>query len=361
MLIKILEKLVSFQTTPNNFKEKKKAVFWILKLLKKYPLHLKYFEFGGHPSLVAFPKNKSTKIILAAHLDVVAAPLELFRLKIKKGKIFGRGVLDMKFAIACYLRLIEELKNNLGKLNFAIMITSDEEIGGFWGTKKLVEKGLKGKVVFLPDGGYNWKVERQAKGTWFLRIDCQGKSAHGSRPWQGAASNERLIEFLQALKKFFPSEPCKIANHWHRTLNIGVIKGGDVINQVSNFSQAFLDIRFLTEKEREKIKEYLIRLQKQFHFIKVKELILARPYELDLRNQYVKIFLQILEKEFKRKPEFSLSHGSSDARFFWEKKIPVILVAPKGGGHHSEKEWLDVKDLERYYFLLKKFILESLF
>ncbi len=356
--IEILKKLVSFQTTPQNLQEKKKAIFWILKFLKKFPLKLKYFEFSGEPSLVALVKNKNPQIFLAAHMDVVPASLKLFQLKIKNKKAFGRGVFDMKFAIACYLRLIEELKNNFKKLDLGIIITSDEETGGFLGTKKLIEKGFKSKVVFLPDGGENFKLEKKAKGVWHLKIKFSGKSAHGSRPWEGDGANEKMIEFLREFKKFFPKEPCNDKNHWHRTLTVGKIEGGKVINQVSDSAQAFLDIRYLKEKEKKRIENYLGELSKKFSG-EVEELVLAKPYEIDLKNKFVKNFLKTLREKLKIKPQFTFSHGSSDARFFFEKKIPTILIRPKGGGHHSEKEWIDLESLEKFYFLLKEWIKQN--
>jgi acetylornithine deacetylase/succinyl-diaminopimelate desuccinylase-like protein len=355
LMLKILEKLVSFESTSQNFKEKKRGIIWISNFLKKFPLKLKYFEFSGHPSLVALTQSKKPKIFLAAHLDVVPASPNLFNLKIKNGRIFGRGVFDMKFAIACYLKLAEELKNDLKKLNLGIMITSDEEIGGFLGTKKLVEKGFKSEVVFLPDGGQNWEIQKEAKGVLHLKVKSHGKSAHGSRPWEGEGANEKLVEFLREFKKFFPKEPCKIKNHWHRTLTIGKIEGGKATNQVSDFAQAFLDIRFLTERERKKIEKRLRELKKRLN-LKIEEIASAKPYQVDLKNKYIKIFLEILKKELRKEPVFISSHGSSDARFFLEKKIPVILTRPKGGNPHSENEWIDLKDLEKFYEILKKFV-----
>jgi succinyl-diaminopimelate desuccinylase len=356
-MLKILQRLVSFESTPQNLKEKKKGILWILKFLKKFPLKVKYFEFSDHPSLIALTKNKNPKIFLAAHFDVVPASPKLFNLKIKGGRAFGRGVYDMKYAIACYLKLIEELKNDLKKMDFGIMITSDEETGGFFGTKKLIEKGFKSKVVFLPDGGSNWKIEKMAKGAWHLKIKFFGRSAHGSRPWEGEGANEKLIEFLREFKKFFPKEPCKIKNHWHRTLTIGKIEGGKATNQVSDFAQASLDIRYLTQMERRKIKARLNELKKKFNF-KIEEITLAKPYQVNLENKYVKTFIEILKENLKIKPSFSFSHGSSDARFFLEKKIPVILVRPEGGGHHSEKEWISIKGLEKFYSVLKEFVIK---
>jgi acetylornithine deacetylase/succinyl-diaminopimelate desuccinylase-like protein len=357
MIKQILTKLISFKTIPNSFAENKKAIFWIGNFLKKFPLHLEYFQFSKHFSLIALTqKTKNPILWLAAHQDVVPGSSELFKARIKQKKLFGRGAFDMKFAIACYLRLVQELKGELQKYNFGIMITSDEEIGGFFGTKRLIEKGYKGKVVFLPDGGKDWKFEVEAKGVFHLKIKAYGKSAHGSKPWEGDGANERLVDFLTELRKFFPKEPCNLKNHWHPTLNIGKIEGGTATNQVSDFAQAFLDVRFPKKIGKRKILEGLRKCLKKFRKIKMEEIVFANPYSTDPKNKFLKIFSQIAYSKFKIKTSFDFSHGSSDGRFFAEKNIPVILIRPRGGGQHSENEHIDLGDLEKYYLVLKEFV-----
>ncbi len=356
-MVGILKKLISFPTISQHLKENKRAIFWIKEKFKNFPLHFKYFEFSGHPSLLILTKKTKTPTLwLAAHIDVVPGPRNLFSPKIKGKKLIGRGAFDMKFAIACYLKLLEDLKNELKNYNFGIMITSDEEIGGFFGTKKILEKGFSGKVCFLPDGGQDWKFERGAKGVLHLKVECFGKSAHGSRPWEGEGANEKLIEFLNKLRKFFPKEPCKTKDHWHSTLTIGKIEGGKATNQVSDFSRAFLDIRSPSSRLKEKIFEKIERIKKELRGIKIEKIVEASPYSVDLNNSYLKLFSKIAKEKFKIKTGFVFSHGSSDARFFVEKKIPTILIRPKGGGHHSEKEWIDIEDLKKFYFVLKEFV-----
>ena len=353
----ILKKLISFKTLSANFNENKKAIFWIKKRLKNFPLFFRYFEFKNHPSLLILTKKTKDPLLwLAAHLDVVPGPEKLFLPKIVGKRLFGRGAFDMKFAIGCYLKLIEDLRKDLKNYNFGIMITCDEEIGGFFGTKKILEKGYRGKLVFLPDGGKNWNFEIKTKGVWHLKVKAFGKSAHGSRPWQGEGAIEKLLEFLKELKKYFKKEPCKIKNHWHSTLNIGKIEGGKATNQVSDFAQAFLDFRFTNEKEREKFKEILKKLCSKFKGIKLEEIVFGSFYSIDPRNKYLQLFSKIAREKFAIKTSFVFSHGSSDARFFVEKGIPAILIRPKGGGHHSDKEWVDIEDLKKYYETLKEFV-----
>lgn len=87
--------------------------------------------------------------------------------------MFGRGVYDMKMAAACYIRLFRELhkKDNLSNYNIGIMLVSDEEIGGSNGVGYLLnEGGVKGSIAFIPDGGFNWKIEEQAKGVLQLKL-----------------------------------------------------------------------------------------------------------------------------------------------------------------------------------------------
>ncbi len=55
----------------------------------------------------------------------------------------------------------------------------------------------------------------------------------------------------------------------------------------------------------------------------------------------------------------TLSFGSSDARFFGEKNIPVIVIAPVGGEIHSDNEWIDLEDLGRFYNVLKQWIIKE--
>ncbi len=359
-LSETLQTLISFKTISNNFQENQRAIDWIKEEIRGLSLFIKEFNFNQHPSLfVATQKTKKPKLLLAAHLDVVPASDEMFKLKIKGWKIFGRGVYDMKFAIACYLQILKDLGQDLKRYDFGILITTDEEIGGLNGTKKFLENGYSGRIVFLPDGGKDWNFEEKAKGVLHLLIEARGKSIHGSRPWEGENAIETLFQFLNNVKGKFPKEPCKDKRHWHTTLNIGKIEGGVATNQVPDFARAWVDIRFPPEVKIKKIKSILKSSKNKFkNKIKIVELIYGSPYRVNKNNKAIQIFSKIAFEKFKIKTGFISSHGTSDARFFAQYKIPVILIRPKGGGHHSEKEWINREDLEKFYVVLKNFVQE---
>jgi len=53
---------------------------------------------------------------------------------------------------------------------------------------------------------------------------------------------------------------------------------------------------------------------------------------------------------------FIKAHGSSDARFFAERGIPVIMFRPDGGGAHGDDEWLSLESFDAFYGLLRGYV-----
>lgn len=356
-MLEILKKLITYKTLSLDHLENKKALAWLKNEVRGLPLFIKEFNSGGFPSLVlTTKKTKHPAILLQAHLDVVGGSPEAFKPVTVKNKIYGRGAFDMKFAVASYLRLLKELGANLTKYDLGVMITTDEEVGGFHGVKYLLDKGYKAKVCFLPDGGQNWAMQLGAKGVWHLLIESRGKSVHGSRVWQGENAIENLMAFLLVLKGSSPQEPCSVPDHFHNTINIGRFDGGTVANQVPDYAKALVDIRFTPDLVKPALRKIVTAAKKGFRNIRVKELVFGPSFRIDRGNQYLNLFTRIASEEYKIEPAFVTSHGSSDARFFSAKKIPVVATRPKGGGHHSEKEWLDLQDWERFYVVLKRFV-----
>lgn len=356
-LPEILAKLISFKTVTGDFFEAEKAFAWIKKEIRNFPLFVRNLKIGGYSSLViTTKKTKCPEVFLAAHIDVVHGPANLFKAKISGNRLYGRGAHDMKFAIACYLHFLQQLGEQIKDFDLGIIITSDEEKGGFNGVEKILERGYSSQVCFLPDGGNNWQIEKEAKGVWHLAVYSRGKSAHGARPWLGESALEKLFDSIAALKREFPTEPCGSPDHFHETINIGRVEGGDAVNKVPDRAFALVDIRFPSESKKKKIKKAVAGIAKTFPGIKVESIYCSNVHSIDKDNKFIKLFSKIAYDKYKIRTSFISSHGTSDARFFSAKGISVIATRPKGGGLHSDKEWVDLKDLERFYAVMKEFV-----
>ncbi len=360
MLEEYLKKLIKFKTISKDFAENGDALKWIENEVKDLPVYIKKYDKNGFKSLVITTrKTKTPKIMLAAHLDVVKGSDRVFEPVIKDGKLFGRGVFDMKYAIACYLKLLKELKEYIPRSDLGIMITTDEEIGGANGVNYLLnEEKYSAQVCVLPDGGVNWQLITESKGILQVKVKSEGKSAHGSKPWLGESAIDNLIDFLRKLKAeklFGENYYLRQQEHYYNTINVGKISGGEVANQVADYAEAVLDIRFVSKENEDDILNLLKNVAKESGKIEIEKNISGYPLNTDENNDYVREFIKIAHHNgIDIKPTFT--HGSSDARFFSENKIPVIVIRPDGGGHHSEEEWIDLESLNDFYMVLKAFV-----
>jgi len=348
----ILKRLVSFQTTSNHPDAIDACFAYIQTLLAPYPLIVHRYKHNGHVSMIWSTKpDKHAHIILQAHCDVVPAPKHLFVMKKYNSKLFGRGVSDMKFAIALYIAILKHIFESKKPIpSLSLMITSDEEIGGTDGVGYLVNSlGYTGDVVLLPDGGDIWHMVEESKGVIHLHVHTKGKTAHASKPWKGTNAIDSMINHLKTLHTLFPASS---ANHWNTTINIGRINGGTQINQVPDTCDAYLDIRY---PHTENKKEIMKRISDIFGKNHVTEITHAKPFHCDKNNRYVNIWKYCLT-HYGKKSRWIKEHGASDGRYFSEKNIPVIITKPTGGDIHSDHEWMDCDELERYADIVQKFI-----
>lgn len=320
---------------------------------KAYGLNIREYVQASFPSVYVSTTNKrKTKVLLQAHLDVVPARDEQFDMSEDDEKLYGRGVFDMKFAAACYLQLIEDLKDELDKYDFGIMLTTDEEQGGENGVGALLEHGYTADVCILPDGGDNWQIEESCNSVWIVKIRSLGNSAHGSRPWEGDNAITKLTDCIYEIRKQFTNKK------YENTLTVSQINGGCALNQVPDQAWATLDMRFKNEAN-------YIELRPAIEKSIVKEGLLLETIahvgatKLNTNNQFVKSFIDIAQTKAPVELGYCHSLGSSDAHYFESRGIPTILVRPRGGGAHSDTEWVNKADLDTYYELIKEYVTQN--
>jgi succinyl-diaminopimelate desuccinylase len=347
----ILSELIAYRTVSGNRKEANKAFEYIKSYFDKVGWQEEIFESNGFENRYYSPNGSKTPTILfTAHIDVVAAPEDLFIMKIEGGRYYGRGVLDMKFAAAQFIELAQELGSSA---DIGILFTSDEEIGGFNGTRHILDTtDLKPKIVFLPDGGYDWLIEEKAKGVMWFEITAHGESSHASRPWEGDSAIETLVAYLYQMRRLF-SDLDEKSKYYHTTVNIGKIEGGESANSVAAQAIAKLDIRYIPEDDPIEITNRLKALAKTFDGkVSVKETISGKHRVADLTHPHISKFIEIAGSHGMEVGK-TFSHGSSDARYFFEKNIPVLMISPHGAGHHTDHEWISISSLETFCEVVK--------
>jgi succinyl-diaminopimelate desuccinylase len=351
-MLETLQTLVEFRPVTSDQAAVQRLLKYVLYFLQQHGWQGWTIKRQGIYSLFASTDgSKHAKVLLQGHVDVVPGGPPHFALK--NGRCHGRGVQDMLFATAAYLRLVDELGADSRDYSLAIMLTGDEEVGGLHGTRALLADGYGGEICILPDAGEGWgDLSVSAKGVLQAAVNIKGRSHHASQPWDGDGAARKLVHFLAELAaKYDNSERADT------TLTISRLQAGEANNQGPERASAVLDVRYPPSRQLDDIKADLSDLAAA-HGGRLSELMRGAATQLDMKHPAVKRFLRIYRRHA-GEVSTSQAYGSSDARFFVEYGVPVLMFRPDGGGLHSDNEWLSVKSLEEFYQVLKEFALSE--
>jgi acetylornithine deacetylase/succinyl-diaminopimelate desuccinylase-like protein len=244
-------------------------------------------------------------LLIHGHLDVVPANAsdwkhDPFAGDIEDGCVWGRGAIDMKDMDAMMLAVVRERfrENRPPARDVVLAFTADEEAGGTWGARWLVEhhpelfEGVTEAVGEV--GGFSLTLGRQRlyllqvaeKGMAWMRLTAHGTAGHGSMIQRDNAVTElaeaigrlgrhdwpvRLLPSVRAFlegaaealgTEFMPNDPGPllakigavsrvIGATLRNTVNPTVLKAGYKVNVVPQTATAEVDARFLPGYEDE--------------------------------------------------------------------------------------------------------------
>lgn len=356
--IKQLEELVRLQTLPGNLAENAKALDLVESWLAP-GVETKRIKNGKAEVLIAGNRKiMAPEAAFLVHMDVVAGRDDQFVMRVEDGRIIGRGTSDMKFSIPMGVSLLNELVERKSDLSFSLVITTDEEMGGFEGAKFLEEElKFRPKLLIVPDGGDNLIFVNKAKGICQLLVSSKGKPAHASRPWLGRNALEPLVLLAAKLMEEFGETNRR--ESWKTTMNIGMIQGGISTNQVCAEAVMKLDFRFPEITSVEKIMAKVRKLAKEVGGeLSVELLGTGLPTFTDENLPVVKKFIKEVEAAVGRKIEIRPTYGGSDARWFAKHNIPVLMIKPVGGEIHSDDEWISLSSCLEFHRGIRNFLFE---
>jgi succinyl-diaminopimelate desuccinylase len=236
------------------------------KLLEDAGFQVRYHELApGRSSLVANIGGSSDKapLCFTGHIDTVPLgaakwKMDPFAADTDAGRIYGRGISDMKSGVAAFvvssLRLADRLPRTAG---LELVITAGEETGcqgAFHLTQKTGALGRAGAVVVAePSSNFPFVGH---KGAYWMYARTRGVTAHGSMPEKGVNAVFKAARALAVLEKFrFSNPPHPLMGQ--ATLNVGTIHGGLNINSVPDEAVMTLDIRTVPTVNHKKLREEL--------------------------------------------------------------------------------------------------------
>src|SRR5579864_3540699 len=220
---------------------------------------------------------------LNGHIDVVPAgdgwTIDPFGGIVRDGKIFGRGVCDMKAGIAAAVFAAEAIERAGVVLPGTVEIsgTVDEESGGFAGVAYLAERGWIARdrtdFVIIPEPHDVDRICIGHRGVYWFEVAARGRIGHGSMPFLGVSAIEGMSRFLQAVREDLTpvlasrstAVPVVPPGARRATINVNGIEGGQSVDGiqtpcVADLCRAVFDRRFLIEEGFETTKREIAQL-----------------------------------------------------------------------------------------------------
>jgi acetylornithine deacetylase/succinyl-diaminopimelate desuccinylase-like protein len=390
----ILKNYIRINTTnpPGNEME---AARYLEGILRNEGIDTTIYEPAPHRAnlMALVPGGKAEgPLILLNHMDVVPVEedkwdLDPFSGIIKDNYIYGRGAIDMKGKGVAELITMLLLKRHKIPLNRDVIFlaTADEETGGRWGVKWMLEREarLKEASCVLNEGGCilvrengaldHYEIATAQKVVAQFTVKAIGKTGHGSMP-HGDSANVKLIRALNRLvewetpfvviplvKQYFanlskgkPPEEAKgyqdiekaLRNHSfakafttntqynamvRNTLTPTILKAGQKVNVIPSMATAAFDCRIIPGTSST---DFFAQLQKVIGDEEIAIIPLPEfesnplpPSPLD--NE----LYQAIERVAQRKDPGCLVTpclitGATDSRFFREIGVPCYDFSP---------------------------------
>jgi len=333
-------KLIGYKTIKDNYNEFDKALEFISKELKDYYVE-EYIVNNYKNIVISNTKEKDLDVIFCCHVDVV--PALKYEGVLDEGKLYGRGSFDMKGQLSVVMSLF---KNNKSNKKIALMITSDEEIGGM--CCKEILKGYNAKLAVVPDGGKNFELVVEEKGLLQVELTAHGVTAHASEPYKGNNPILMLISLYESLLEIYKMP--KDEKEFITSVNLSKLNGGDANNKVPDFATMNLDVRF-TKKDN--IDNFLNYIKNFSPDITLKVLDHEPVFYVDEKIPVIKEFIKNCKEILGRKPVITKCCAGSDAPYFSEKNIPVIMMNPNGKNWHGDNEYVEIDSLYTLYEIFK--------
>lgn len=355
-ILTILKKLVAI---PSVTGEEWRLAEFIVQFLRDQGVQPSCFQNSPHqPNLVVeFPGMSEKVICFNAHMDVLPAGDETnwlhppFQPHQEGNKLYGRGSVDTKAAVAVYLHLINQIMSKRLVLATGVQFqfVSDEEQGGQNGTqiltKLISERRLNRPSLAIIGERSNLKLRLVDRGMAQFKVTIKGKSTHTA--WARAEGVNPIYYAAQAITKLERPLALFSPQIGHPVLSINQISAGGPINQVPESCTFSIDFRTIMEQTLAEVTGYIDSYlrevcSKREELAYEIELLSYTPARATQRGPEVERIINVLSKVLGKAELYLGWAGSTDARFFREMDIPAVVLGPSGANYHGADEYVEL-------------------
>ncbi|MGB8952833.1 MAG: M20 family metallopeptidase [Candidatus Aminicenantales bacterium] len=357
----LLKEIVSRESPTSNKKAVDICSAYVVEMLKKAGAKItripqkKIGDFYLAEYSARAPKEIEGQILILSHSDTVwpVGKIEKMPFYVSGNKVFGPGVLDMKSGLVMVIVALKTLRDlNIHPYKkIVVFVNSSEEKWNDVSSELIRNLARKSDCVLclepaLPGGA----LKTQRKGRMVIRLEVQGKSAHGGTPEKGINAIEELLTQLRRINQLKSKDI---------TMNLGLIGGGEEANIVAASAWAVLDFRFWKSLQKDKILKFFKNINPMRRGARIKFTIEGMTPPMEKNKASSDLFL--LAKNIAASLNLALTAGKtgggSDASIAASLGIPTLDgLGPDGNGIHSENEHVLLPSLVQRTALLTELL-----
>ena len=331
------------------------------------------------PNLVASCKGDrpGRHLVLNGHIDVFPCTdadrwtRDPWGGQIADGRIYGRGVCDMKngtvallFAFGWLAKLKERLP---GRLTFTAV--SDEETGGTWGAKYLLDHHpeVLGDCLLNAEPGAPTTIRFGEKGIVRAAVIVETSGCHGAYTHKSPSATRiaaRIAAELAALDDLAVTMDAAVEQaldeaadeidriHAHGaasvikrfTLNIGVVRGGVKVNMLPGTCRLECDVRIPVGESVDRALSLMRGIVARHAQARLEVMGFTEPNWSDPGHPMVEHLRDASMRVSGVRPFAIMSLGASDARLWRAKGVPAFTYGTTATNVAMPDEYTDVEE-----------------
>ncbi len=354
-LFELTKKLVAFKSISPN---QEGCIDFIQEYLNDLGFITTRADRNSTSNLIAQFGNEGPTFAFAGHIDVVppgepeAWQFDPYTLTLHDEKLYGRGIADMKGAVAGFMLAAKEFINNPFNGSIVLLITSDEEAAATDGTTVMVEylktQGIKidycliGEPSSVDILGDIIKVGRRGSLTGHLELI--GKQGHIAYPER---CNNPIHTFSSALytlvstewdkgTEYFPPTSLQFAN-----LNSGL----GVDNVIPGKLFASFNFRYNNLHTAKQLSDKVTIILNNNHLkYNIQWHSSAKPFQTK-PGRLTNIVLETIQSVNNVTPQLKTDGGTSDGRFLVEICNEMLELGLSNQSIHQIDEHIYSDDL----------------
>jgi len=254
-ILELLQAMVRAPSHPGIPRQEEGTAMALQDYLKRHGIPGELDEVReGRPNLIVRLEGKKPgrHLLLCGHTDTVppsaGSSADFFSAAVEDGRIFGRGTVDMKGALAAMAAALVDIRESggldSGRVTLAAVI--DEELESL-GVERLISSGFKADGAIIGEPSEN-RVAIGHKGLEWLEARFFGKAVHGSVREEGIDAIAAAAHFISLIETElipgFERNPDPILGP--SAINLGTVHGGQQPSIVAAECRVQVDRRWVS-------------------------------------------------------------------------------------------------------------------